>query len=302
MGTGGLNHQTYAWQLEYRQNLLPWLAASEGWVNEGHVPGHHRDGSATQLWLKLPFSWDELDFSVGGGAYSYFDTQGTGDASRDVHGMGTILSAAVTGDLDERAFWRVMYQRITPRADFQTNTATVGFGVWLGQGTRHQPVPDSNPVTEQEFTVYGGQTVVNTLASEKGVAYAAEFRTGVLPHVDWTLSYINEGDPRVIRRNGLATQIWPVNAFFDRRLAVGIGVGLYGYLDRKHPSETTVLGLRHPPALAGLVTPTISYRLSDHWLVRLNWNRVVSNYDRDADLFMLGLGCRFGRHFDLSAL
>jgi hypothetical protein len=36
---------TYAWGLEYRQQLLPHFDASFGYLNEGHLPNDHRDGA-----------------------------------------------------------------------------------------------------------------------------------------------------------------------------------------------------------------------------------------------------------------
>ncbi|MGN5476972.1 hypothetical protein ACTMU2_08535 [Cupriavidus basilensis] len=41
------------------------------------------------------------------------------------------------------------------------------------------------------------------------------------------------------------------------------------------------------------VTLSASYRLSGHWLGRLSWNRVMTGYDRDADLLLAGVGYRF---------
>jgi len=41
---------SYSWQLEYRQPLGEHLAVSLSYLNEGHVPAHHRDGNALQLW------------------------------------------------------------------------------------------------------------------------------------------------------------------------------------------------------------------------------------------------------------
>jgi len=42
-----------------------------------------------------------------------------------------------------------------------------------------------------------------------------------------------------------------------------------------------------------LVTPTASYRPSEHIVARFNWNRTVTTYNKDTDLFLLGIGWRF---------
>jgi hypothetical protein len=45
--------------------------------------------------------------------------------------------------------------------------------------------------------------------------------------------------------------------------------------------------------LSGIVTLTASYRFDPHWFARLSWNRIVTGYDRDTDVILLGGGYRF---------
>src|SRR5689334_13160408 len=35
---------TYTWAINYQEGLGPYFAASFTWLNEGHIPDHHRDG------------------------------------------------------------------------------------------------------------------------------------------------------------------------------------------------------------------------------------------------------------------
>ena len=105
--------------------------------------------------------------------------------------------------------------------------------------------------------------------------------------MDWTVTLIHEGDPEIIRRSGLATQAWAVNEFFQDRLTIGIGFGPYFYIDRRHPAAD---GGGNPAWIAGLGSLSMSQRISSRFLVRLTVDRVGSNYGRDADIFLLGLG------------
>ena len=66
---------TYAWGLEYRQQLLTHLDASFGYLNEGHVPDNHRDGAMVQLWADTGPWHRRISFSLGAGPYIYFDTR-----------------------------------------------------------------------------------------------------------------------------------------------------------------------------------------------------------------------------------
>lgn len=304
LGTGGFQNGTTAWQIQYREELNKWVAVSEAYINEGHLPGHSRDGTASEVWLNLPLPYDNMEFSVGAGFRDYFDNETLLSKNvNDVHGTGPIFSAELIGDLYRRTYWTIMFQRITPRADFQSNTLMAGIGIWIGKGYTRQPKEDPNWVTPtQEITVFGGKSVLNTGGEAAQNAFGAEWRTGVLPALDWTVTYINEGNPDVIKRNGFGTQLWPMDRFFHGRLVFGMGIGVYMFIDRKNAASQPFSGLAHSAGLAGLVTPTIAYRFNDKWLVRLNLNRVVSDNQGDADVLQLGVGYRFGTHFDVRRL
>lgn len=288
---------SYTWQVDYRQNFYRNFAASIAYINEGHVPGHHRDGNAWELWGRLPFFQDRIDLSLGAGAYYFFDTQPlpSGDTA-NVHGAAPIYSLSATGYLGNRWFYRAMVNRINPARQLRVTTATLGAGFWFGRGMKPTPgrlgdAPDEySYVTQNELTVFSGQSVVNTFLSQKALAYAAEYRRGLVPHIDWTASIIYEGDPKIIRRSGIATQAWFVNTFFNERIAIGGGLGPYIYLDHKHPPTA---GTKNPAAVAPLASLTFSTRLSEHWIMRMVFDRVTSSYNRDADIFLLGLGYRW---------
>src|SRR5205823_5502185 len=108
---------------EYREHFNTNLSASVGWINEGHIAGHHRDGTAGQIWLDLPLWQSRFILSGGLGGYYYFDTQptGTGD-SMDVHGSAPIFSLSATAYVSHRVFVRLLITRINPRNDFHSNT------------------------------------------------------------------------------------------------------------------------------------------------------------------------------------
>ena len=169
----------------------------------------------------------------------------------------------------------------------------IGAGYWIGTGTRQlrrrMRVEPRLAVTEKEFTAFVGESVVNTFFNENSVAAAVEYRRGIGKNFDWTATYLNEGDPDVIRRNGFATQIWPVAAFLGDRVTLGFGVGPYVYFEDKADGKRTM----QKAGIAPLLSPTVSVRLNDDWLLRVIWDRVVSDYDRDADVFLLGIGRRW---------
>ncbi len=289
---------TYTWQVDYRQDFYRNLAASIAYINEGHLREHHRDGTAWEVWGRLPLAENRISLSVGLGAYYYFDTRPMpGGDTANVHGTAPIFSLAATGYIADRWFYRFNYNRIAPSGQIQVNTLSAGLGFWFGQDRKPTPGKlgdepgEKAYVSENEVTFYGGQSVVNTILNPKSLACAAEYRRGVMPHLDWTASAIYEGDPKIVRRSGAATQLWAVNTFFDDRITVGAGVGPYFYLDKRHPAGT---GKLNPAAVAPLASLTFSVRLAGNWIMRCVFDRVMSNYNRDSDIFLLGLGYRWG--------
>jgi hypothetical protein len=93
---------SYAWAMEYRQHLLSHLEASFRCLNEGHLPGHYRDGGALQLWVGTPWR-ERFALSFGAGPYVYFDTQGHGNfqGCLNDHGAAALLSARASYDLKD---------------------------------------------------------------------------------------------------------------------------------------------------------------------------------------------------------
>src|ERR1017187_3367696 len=58
---------SYSWQLDYRQDFFQNFASSVAYINEGHVPGHYRDGEALEAWGNLPLFNDRIAVSLGAG-------------------------------------------------------------------------------------------------------------------------------------------------------------------------------------------------------------------------------------------
>ncbi|MNS95304.1 hypothetical protein D3C72_1295580 [compost metagenome] len=88
----------------------------------------------------------------------------------------------------------------------------------------------------------------------------------------------------------MASQAWVSGAFLGDRLTLGFGAGPY------YATSLQVSGPGADPSpshWAGLLTLSTSYRVGDHWLARLSWNRTLTGYNRDTDMFLAGLGYRF---------
>jgi hypothetical protein len=287
--------RSYAWQAMFRYDFLRNFAASLSWINEGHLEEHKRDGFAVQGWGRVPLLDNRLSIGVGAGIYQYFDTKLLPAGNHaNVHGWAPVYSLAATYPTERPWFVQVAVNHIHPEGGFNSNTYLIGAGYRL----RSESIPPSRSVggipprktTGYEVMPFLGQVVVNRPDNSQGIGSGIEFRMGIDVHLDWTVTWLNEDVPRTFHRAGLGTQIWLVDAFLARRITLGFGAGLYSFIDREPPSDS---GQGSRLDIAGLLTVTTSYRLSDHWVTRFNWNRVMSNDSRDTDLFLLGLGYRW---------
>ncbi len=288
-----------SWQVDFRYYPARYLVWSASYLNEGHVTGHKRDGVATQLWGRIPMYGRRIVVSLGAGPYRYFDTAVRPDGTfADLHGWAVVYSASAAYLLDSPWIVRLTANHIRGSGDVDMNTYVLGVGYRLWKGVETEPETSreeaERPVpakTGDELMLFVGQTIVNSPQDQKGVASGIEFRKGLLRHVDWTLTWLNEGDPQVVRRNGLGSQLWLVDAYLDNRLAVGAGLGGYYFVDRKRPPQP---GRDATRDLGYLLSLTASWRFPRHWFARFNWNRVLVDYNRDSDVFVLGVGYRLG--------
>ncbi|MDO8738039.1 MAG: hypothetical protein Q7J17_03570 [Candidatus Deferrimicrobium sp.] len=287
--------RSYAWQAVFRHDFLRNFAASLSWINEGHLEEHKRDGFAAQGWGRVLLLDNRLSIGVGAGIYHYFDTKPLPAGNHEnVHGWAPVYSFAATYYTGRPWFAQVAVNHIHPESDLNSNIYLVGVGyrLWEEAASPSGPGEGDHPAktTGYEVMPFLGQVVVNRPDNDPGIGSGIEFRIGIDKHLDWTATWLNEDVPGTFHRAGLGTQIWLVDAFLARRITLGFGAGLYSFVDREPPSDS---GAGSRLDIAGLLTVTTSYRFSDRWFTRFNWNRVMSNDSRDTDLFLLGLGYRW---------
>jgi hypothetical protein len=294
IGDTGSSDRSYTWSVEYIQELGEYTAVSLSYVNEGHLPDHHRDGTAVQFWGRTKPMSRRFVLAAGIGPYYFYDTQlaSRGGGFSDVHGLGGIFSLA--GLWYTESPWVIqMRANFIKTNNIDTYSAMVGVGYQLGYrpvrrsplDVRHHP----EKTMDNEITLLIGQTIVNSLNSPKSTAQSVEYRRGIAHYLDWTIAWLNEGDNRLIRRNGILSQAWLVRDFFDEHLSLGVGLGFYILVDRyRSPSDK-----ESEDTVAGVVTLSASYRFNPNWLVRFSWNRIATSYNRDTDVFTIGPGYRF---------
>ena len=277
---------TYIWQLEYMQGLSDHIAWSFSYLNEGHVPNHHRDGPVSQLWARTDVLQQRLSLAAGIGVYHYFDTTApTNGSYANDHGWGAISSLAATWHVQGPWLIQLRGNWVHAERGVDNLSALAGIGYQLDAppASKGQCLPEK--LTKNEITLFLGQATANSFNSDKSIAASVEYRRRLAPFLEWTVSWLYEGDNGIQDREGLMTQLWAVRSFLDERLTLGIGGGPYVVVETHHP--------RDDETVVGIFSMTASYRFSPRWTVRLSWNRVVTNYDSDSDIILAGLGYLF---------
>jgi len=287
----GLDETSYAWGIEYDHRLSEHAYLSLGWINEGHLDGHHRDGPLVQIAGRIRIPDSRLVLSLGLGPYAYFDTAlaGQGATYANDHGYGLVYSAGLSWYSQRPWFFQLRVNRIETDTHIDTTRLLLGVGYRLEAPNRPRAEP-AKQFKREEVTVFAGRTVLNSFQSENSFAMSVEYRRGIGRNLDWTVAWLHEGGNHIIRRDGVTTQLWVVRAFPHLRLVLGAGGGAYYAINKEHLVEGTDNGGER---VSGIITLSAGYVLNTHWLLRLSWNRVVTGYSRDTDVFLIGSGYRF---------
>jgi hypothetical protein len=77
-----------------------------------------------------------------------------------------------------------------------------------------------------ELSILLGISIVDIPEEHNGFAISVEYRRNLWSHVDFTVSYLNEGKNDGVARQGIAVQLWATQKISDC-ISIGIGGGLY---------------------------------------------------------------------------
>jgi hypothetical protein len=289
---GDLN--ALAWEIDYRQELGAHAAVSASWLNEGHV-SHvgHRDGFTLQLWGETP-RFQGISLAAGAGIYTYFATESLADESfEQEHGILPVVSLFASYRTHSPWSVRFLFNEISPGRETRTTTYLLGAGYRFDDRDRDRQAagagaPDVPGLrTAGELTLLAGMASTNSQKSQSSPAVALEYRRRLARFWEGTLSYIDEGDTQISRRQGVAGQAVLMRELLRGRLTLGLGAGAYWSWDRPAGAVTR-------DGLSGILMLTAALRCRTHGLVRIGLVRIVTNDDRDSDVVLAGFGYRWG--------
>ena len=281
-----------AWGVSYRKVLASYFAASLAYLNDGHFPGHHRDGVAAEAWLPINLFRDHLTISAGAGPFYYYDTvvaQNTNAGYADAHGWAWLFSGDVMWQfLGDRTgpFIELRIDHTAPAKSIQTTSIGLGIGYRGFSDVHNTADPDAyKGFAPNEIAGYYWKTVVNSFSSQTSRAEEIEYRREIWKELRASVGFLNEGNSDLIRRNGFLAEAWAEPSFNSGRWSIGAGFGAYSAIDKYRRATG-----RH---VSDVVSATASLRLLEHVDVRFLWHRIVTDYNRDTDVVLWGIGVRF---------
>lgn len=260
--------------------------------NDGHLTNNHRDGLAAQGWYVLPLG-ERFELQLGTGPYaSMNNTTIDGERLNDFR-LGLMTSAALKWRFSPGGwYFRTQYNNTWVPGSFNSNAVLFGLGRDFTDTTDSE-----NPLgLNAQVSVWGGTSRTTQLGTQNSAAAYQLEAQYLLDSDHWwqpsgiSVAFLSEGDTILAHRTGVPVQLWWSTA--PDRITFSFGAGPYVAYDGARDQELNLMGI---------LSLRAAYRLAEtrrHTLeVGFMYTRVASFYNRDQDIFMLGLrlGGRVGK-------
>jgi hypothetical protein len=248
--------------------------------NEGHPVGGvgHRDGYAAMGWYRKPLG-PRADVRVGAGPYFSMNTVEIDGRQRDDKNWGLLAAIAVVYRVNDSGLGvRLQYNEVRMPGHFDTQTFMAGVSQDLGGESREGSAAGEDSKTT--VGIWTGPVITNRAGQHGHLGYQAEIEKALDPSSAYSVSVIDEGNSGVNDRKGVAAQAW-YKAPAGEKWSFSAGVGPYAAMET-HPGD-------RGGKLLAIVSFKASRRIAGNTSLSCRFNRMVSGYDKDADMFMCGV-------------
>lgn len=276
--TQGGNMKWRAMQAGANQDITDNTSIGAVYYNEGHPENNHRDGYGVVGWYKEHIA-DGVTAEVGAGPYFAMDTTNINGEQYNEKQLGALAALAVLYRVYGNVSLKAQFTRTQVPGSFNTDTIMVGVNVTLGNPQRPSDI-DYSHSENHEVSVWGGSSHTTQSTATITEGYEVEDRVQVSDHIAYSISALDEGDTGIIRREGVVGQVWYVSPTTNN-WRVDVGAGPYAAREESD-------GQTHNK-LMGVVTFRLSKGITKKVRVGLSFQRVVSNNNRDQDMFMVGI-------------
>ena len=286
------NHSvTFTCGVNLSYGITEWFAINAAYLNEGHPQNHHRDGFAIQPSLYKDFNKWRVQLSTG--PYYSMDTTQLVDGTvlNDKH-LGVLSSVALKWH-PTQANWYVGigYNNVWMPNKLNSNSEVLFLGTDMAKdgGGGYEDIANA---TKTKISLWVGPGNTTNSGSKIKTAGQIEINAAVpielpfehpllsIDHFSYSLAALYEGNTLLTDRKGGMAQLW-YNGHFGNQWTLSGGAGPYLEHDSLRDKRAT--------NLAVVASVRAMHQLTGATAVGLNFNRVISFYNRDADIFLLGI-------------
>ena len=248
---GKTNQQSYAYEASYNQKINTNYSTSILYINEGHINNNHKDDIG--LIINKDINLNRLDFSLGIGATYCFDTK----YNTDIHSIESIADLSIRYFINDNYYTKLTINQT------KNTSLLVGIGYNFNESSKDI---ENKYSKNNEISIFKGQSILNKASCPTTSTSSIEYNHNINNHMDFTTSFINENI-----RQGITSQIWVTNTINSFTFKAGIG-----------PYETSKLNT--------LTSFQIIKKLNKSYSIKALFDRVITDNNKDADIFMLGIG------------
>jgi hypothetical protein len=275
-GTNYRHAVTFTCGVNLSYGLSDWFAINAVYLNEGHPENHHRDGFAIQPSLYKDF--DDWRVQLSAGPYYSMDTtrQPDGSVLNDRH-LGWLSSVALKWQPRQRIWYVGLgYNNVWMPNKLNSNSVVLFLGADMQKDDRSG---DSGDGSKSNIGLWVGPGDTTNPGTKVKTAGQLEFGFPINELFSYSIAGLYEGNTTLADRKGVMAQAWYRQEFNDWTLSAGAGP----YLERD------ALRDKRATNLLAVASVRATYKLTRRTHVGLNFNRVISFYNKDADIFMLGI-------------
>ena len=246
------------------------------YLNEGHSENNHRDGFALQGFYENQITTN-TKYQIGIGPYiSNNNTIENQNRLNDFQ-LGLITSATIKYYLLDALYLRLQYNNILMTTS-NSNSVLVGVGYdFSNESITYTP----NNFNVSVWTGTSRTTQIGT--QENATSFMFDVKKSLKDNFSFSVGLLKEGNTMLSNRTGGYIQGWYDFKLLNTwTLSGGFGPYLANNDHREFDQTKTMM--------IGSIRAVKDFK---NFNVGFTFNRITSFYNRDQDLFMLGVGRRF---------
>lgn len=273
------SNPTWTLQSGFISQVKDNLGVGFSYLNEGHSENNHRDGFAAQGWYTSRLS-ESVYYQLGAGPYISNNNTLEGQNRLNDFQIGLISSAALKYYIYGDWYLRAQYNNILM---LTTTSNSVLFGVGKDFGN---PEKYGQEVFDKSYlSVWTGSSRTTQIGTQEN---ATPFMLDIkqqynVSRISFGGGLLYEGNTGLVDRTGMYFQGWYDYKPTETWTLSG-GFGPYLAVDNKRSTEQTKL------LMAGSIRAVKEF---GDYFVGGTFTRITSFYNKDQDLFMVGVGRKF---------